>query len=213
MPFYSNQIPGLIKPKSPEDEESTFSDPREATISEFLSRIAKNESANKYFVDHPEMQHGLHQGMKAVGKYGLMPYTVAELMERRGIQNMPENDTLPLPMIDHPKLGTEEYRGNAMQMADQLRQSPEGQEVLGRQMARDLLQKTGGDQDRAAYMWTMGHNLSNQQVTPAKMDTSDYVQKFRKSEAQDSDGVPQLEEESSKKVNPNSKKWKKIWSK
>jgi len=198
---------GILQSDRNKSEDSTFTDPRQASVDEFLARIAKNESANKYFVDHPEMQQGLHKGMKAVGKYGLMPYTVAELMERRASQNLPDNDSLPLPMMDHPKLGTEEYRGNAMQMADQLRQNPEGQEVLAKQMAGDLLQKTGGDQDRAAYMWTMGHNLLNRRVTPEKMDASDYVQKFRASAAQDSEGVPQLEEESRSK---SKKKWKSL---
>lgn len=170
-----------------------------SSVEEFLRKIAKNESSNQYFVDHPEMQHGMHRGMQAVGKYGLMPLTIAELMERRERQGLPEAPELPVGYEESPSPRSPAYRGNAMYMADQLRSNPEGQELLARQMAQDLLQKTGGDQDRAAYMWTMGHNLPVNKVTPQKMDTSDYVQKFRASSAQENPDVPQLEEQSRKK--------------
>lgn len=193
------------------------------TIQEFLDRIAKIESSNNYNAQHPTMQSGMHRNMAAVGRYGMMPLTVAELLERKrqeDEQNSRQQPTeSPTSFVgpeqetptSQPESGEEEltgmyrfmipglnpkskeYNEGANAAAQSLEQEPEAQDYLARRLAKQLLEKTGGDQDRAAYMWTMGHNLPNQRVTPEKMDSSDYVQKFRGLTAEDSD-VPQLEE-------------------
>ncbi len=85
--------------------------------------------------------------------------------------------------------------------AEHLEQQPDTQDYLASLLAKRLLEKTGGDQDRAAYMWTMGHNTPTEAVTPEKLDQSDYVRKFRTLAARDSD-VPQLEEAPAEPMKP-----------
>lgn len=195
------------------------------SVKEFLDRIAKIESSDDYMAQHRTMKTGIHKGMTAVGRYGLMPFTIAEMVQKKvkADAHRPEQPVIeveetfvgPTPEPDAPafepgeaevsQLGrfldprfgakTPEYRQGAMQMGRAMSDSPEGQDYIARQMAMELLQKTGGDQDRAAYMWTMGHNMPIDRASAAKLDSSDYVQKFRKLAAKDSD-VPQLEEES-----------------
>lgn len=203
------------------------------SISEFLNRIAKIESSDNYAAKHRTMQGGLHRGMSAVGRYGLMPLTIAELLQRKrndddqAVRDMPdepeagfvgpvtepsvvqmepgEEDVAGLNRFMDPdaRPGSSSYREGAQIAASNLAEMPEAQDYLARQMAKRLLDKTGGDQDRAAYMWTMGHNQRPQGITPEKLDTSDYVRKFRSLASKDSD-VPQLEEMS---VRPKKKQF------
>lgn len=192
--------PDITPPTSPQ-EESEFKDL--SSVDEFLRGIAKNESSNQFNVTHQPVLTSFHKGDQAVGKYGIMPLTVADLMAKREVGQAPEEEQLPVGMDQisslNPKSGR--YHDNARYMADQLRRSPEGQEILARQYATLLLQKYGGDQDRAAYAWTMGPNRN---ITPQMMDNpdsagGDYVRKFRKSSAKENPDVPQLEEQSRKK--------------
>jgi len=181
--------------------------PDSKTIEEFLNRIAQIESANKADVAHPIMQHGMHKGMQAIGKYGLMPLTIAELISKRqkemgdpqDEQVLQQQLTLPLPIPESVDPRGSEYRDKAQIMGTQLSSSPEGQEVLAKYLASHLLERTGGDQDRAAYMWNMGHNQDPSRITPQKLDYKDYVQKFRKLAAKDDPDAIQLQEQSKRK--------------
>lgn len=182
------------------------------SVSDFLKKIAMIESSDDYQAKHRQMQGGMHRGMQAVGKYGLMPYTVDDIRSRMApeVPNLSEHEQIhvPIPLTAAPQPGTLLHRLSAMYQADQLREDPHAQELLANYLAHNLLQGTGGDQERAAYMWTMGYNPKTRmgaedwehsiarraaQVSPEKLDQSDYVQKFRALAQKDQ--VPQLQEE------------------
>ena len=203
----------------------------QSSVAEFLKRIAQIESSNKYDAQHPVIRAGMHRGMQAVGKYGLMPYTIAEILGRKvsddeqAVRSMPSeppagfvgpSEEPPTSEYDPGEEGvagllrfvdprgnphSRDYREGAIMAASNLQEMPETQDYLASLLARRLLEKTGGDQDRAAYMWTMGHNTPIAAVTPEKLDQSDYVRKFRTLAARDSD-VPQLEEAPAPLVQP-----------
>jgi hypothetical protein len=181
------------------------------SVNDFLRRIGAIESGNRYQVVHPVMEGGIHSGTQAVGRYGIMPATVAELMRRKKAEDQASiyhsdedkdvdlDTNLPLDMVSNSIPGSKEYKDNANMMADQLRENPQGQEALARYMAKRLLEQSGGDQDRAAYQWNTGHNLHPSQITPKMLDDSQYVRKFRILNKKDNPDVPQLEEESEEK--------------
>jgi hypothetical protein len=144
----------------------------------------------------------------------MMPVTIADLMEQREAGQAPEHYSLPVSMSTNNDPRSEEYHDNAKYMADQLRASPEGQEILAHQLATKLLQKYGGDQERAAYAWTMGPNrkISSEDLNNPSSAGGDYVAKFRKNIQKENPDVPQLQEESRSKVK-KSKKWKSLGDK
>lgn len=178
--------------------------PKDST-QEFLDRIAQIESSNNYDAVHPTMNTGMHKDMHAVGRYGLMPLTIAELLQRKQAEiptpEAPgEHEVGGLYRFINPTASSksQEYRDNASIAADQLSYEPEAQDNIARGLAKKLLEKTGGDQDKAAYLWTNGHNSPVEKLTPEKLNSSDYVKKFRNLVSQDSE-VPQLEEDSIRK--------------
>ena len=52
-------------------------------VKSFLKNISQIESRGGEDMNHPEIKSGIHKGTKAIGRYGLMPNTVGEVLNRK----------------------------------------------------------------------------------------------------------------------------------
>ena len=61
-----------------------------------------------------------------------------------------------------------------------IEKNPDIEEKLARSLASHVLQRQDGDEEKAAYSWLYGHNLSPRKIE--KMDYQDepYVKKYKK---------------------------------
>lgn len=129
----------------------------------FLERIAQIESAKGKYTNHPVMQHGIHKGMHAIGQYGLMPLTAQELAK-----SSQDPEVASLAGVDPQGIEAE------------IKKHPGLEEKLAQQLAQKVLAKQKGDELRAAYAWNQGHNLSPENITDVKLQSSPYAQKYQK---------------------------------
>lgn len=136
-------------------------------VQDLLNRIKMIESSGGINTNHPEVNSGVQQGQSAYGSYGLMPNTIQELINRARQQGPLDEDYQHLRNQDPDFVKTV------------LKARPDLEDRLAQQLGQRLLDRTGGDEDKAAYGWNMGHNIPVDQITPEKLDNSDYVQKFR----------------------------------
>lgn len=143
--------------------------PTPPNIQEFLNKIEQIESSGGKDTDHPVVvKDNLQQGTRAIGRYGLMPNTVKELVNRRRIRG-----TVSPEMLDASRMDPDSMKGY-------IEANPELEDTLAHDLANHVIQKQQGDPDKAAFSWLQGHNLSPDQITPEQLDNSDYVNKFRR---------------------------------
>ncbi len=135
-------------------------------VDSFLKNIEQIESSGGQNTDHPVMESGIHAGQSAIGRYGLMPNTIKEIInrERMAGNNQPIYDLLE-------ELDPDELKNF-------IEQSPELENQLAKTLATRVLGKTGGDEEKAAFAWNMGHNLTPEQIEERDYQSSPYVQKF-----------------------------------
>lgn len=138
---------------------------REKRVKSFLGHISQIESRGGEDTSHPEMKYGIHKGTSAIGRYGLMPNTVSEVLNRMRI-----NGALT------PEL--EGLRGLAPEdMRKALETNPALEDQIAESLAGRVLDRQGDD-EKAAYSWNQGHNLTPEAVEQRGYKDSDYVQKF-----------------------------------
>jgi len=135
---------------------------------EFLKRISQLESSGGQNTDHPVVQSGIQEGEQAIGQYALMPNTVRELINRRRLQG---NEISPELQNIHKMPSPD--------MKKYIEENPNIEDDLANQLATKVIQGQVGDEDRAAYSWKMGHNLTPDRITDEKLNTNPYVQKYR----------------------------------
>ena len=133
-------------------------------IKEFLDRIAKLESNSGQNINHKMMTRGIQAGTTAIGKYGLMPNTVKEIISNK---------------IKYGQ-ATPELKAIANLTPDQIKMvlehKPELQDQLAESYAKTVMLKKLGDPDQMAYSWFNG---PNSHPTAQQLNNSDYVRKFR----------------------------------
>ncbi len=128
-------------------------------LQQFLEAIKQIESSGGKDIDHPVMESGIHSGASAYGQYGLMPNTVREMAKRQGLKN--------LVGLDDPSLKAV------------LSEDPNVEQKIAEALAQRVLNRAG-DEEKAAYMWYMGHNLNPENITPEMLEKHQYIQKFKK---------------------------------
>lgn len=129
----------------------------------FLDIIGQIESSGGKNIDHPVIQNGIQKGDAALGRYGLMPNTVRELMVRRQVAGQ----QAPMPVDE-----------DSTDMRSMINQNPQLEQDLANQLAQKVLTRQPND-EMAAYSWNQGHNLSPDQVESRDYQNSPYVQKFQ----------------------------------
>lgn len=135
-------------------------------IKKFLNNISQIESSGGKNQNHPEIKSGIHQGDKAIGRYGLMPNTVSEVLNR-----MKSAGTLTPEMEELQKLDSKKLK-------EKMESNPELQDKVAESLADRVLTRQG-DEEKAAYSWHKGHNLNPEKVKE-DYENSDYVKKYKK---------------------------------
>lgn len=134
----------------------------------FLELIRQIESSGGKNVDHRTMASGLHKGQAAMGEYGIMPKTAQEFITRRKMRGQFGPDEALMSQMSPSEL------------KDFLANQDRVEQGLAGDIADRVLKRSGGDEEKAAYMWNMGHNKKASSIDEDKLAESDYVRKFRK---------------------------------
>lgn len=134
---------------------------------EFLDKIRMIESSGGIDTDHETMQSGIHKGSSAYGQYGLMPNTIREFAKRVRMAKENNPDAISLEKSEDELI------------KQKLQENPELEQYFAQKVAEHVLKRQAGDEERAAYSWNQGHNLPSERITPEKLETSEYVKKFR----------------------------------
>lgn len=137
-------------------------------IENFLKVIAMIESSGGKNFDHATIKSGIHKGHQAAGTYGLMPNTTYEVLNR-----LRQRGQMPEELI---KLRTMEPKA----VKAYIEQNPEIEEYLAKELAQHVLNKQQGDEEKAAYSWYQGHNLSPDKIEQKPYGEHDYVKKYQK---------------------------------
>lgn len=132
----------------------------------FLDTIRQIESSGGKNTDHPAMNAGIQAGTQAFGQYGLMPNTVKEIAKRKLMQGEVNPNIQTLNRLP------------ASQVNDYLSTNPDVEQQLADTLADRVLQRQGGDEEKAAFSWNMGHNLTPDQIQQRDYLNSPYVKKF-----------------------------------
>jgi hypothetical protein len=143
---------------------------RDKNIDNFLNTISMNESSGGKNLNHKQIKEGLHAGDAAVGQYGLMPNTIKEMARRMGS----DSPVAQYANMDNKKL------------AQSIKSNPGHEKEIAKFMANHLHDKFGGDENKMAYSWFQGHNLTDDHFNTSHKDymNHDYVQKYNKHKSQ-----------------------------
>ncbi len=161
-------------------------------VKAFLDKIAALESSSGKDTQHRTMESGIHEGDTAIGTYGLMPNTIDEVL-RRNKNAFPEMKALL-------KMSGEEKK-------DYLESNPEMEYKLAEKLAEHVLSKQGGDEEKAAYSWLYGHNLSPKKIEARNYANDPYVKKLKN--LRETAG---MDEENKPLIDPNSPEGDKLKS-
>lgn len=142
-------------------------------VDSFLNNISQIESGGGKYMNHKEVTTGLQKGQTAIGRYGLLPNTVDEIANG-------SSDPKIKSLLD--------MSGKEKKTA--LESNPDLERKVASTLAQKVLSNQGGDQEKAAYTWLNGHNLTPQQVEDRDYQNSDYVQKFKKLEGPMASNTP-----------------------
>jgi hypothetical protein len=143
-------------------------------VDNFLDSIGQVESGGGENFNHKPITSGMHKGHRAIGTYGLMPNTVDEVIQRsKGSTNYDPNMDKVLEM-------------DPVEKKQFLETNPDVEKKIARTLASYVLKRQGGDEEKAAYAWNQGHNLSPDKIASMGYRDSDYVKKFN--DANDTDG-------------------------
>jgi len=134
----------------------------------FLELIRQIESSGGKNVDHRTMASGLHKGQAAMGEYGIMPKTAEEFVNRRKMRGQFGPDEAIMAQL------------NPKELKEFLAEQDRVEQNLAGDIAEHVLRRSGGDEDKAAYMWNMGHNKKASSIDDDSLEASNYVDKFRK---------------------------------
>lgn len=140
---------------------------------DFLKKIEQIESSGGTNTQHPMLQHGIQAGTAAIGRYGLMPNTVREIVNRRR-----QDGTMTQDLQDLDQIPPERIKAH-------IEANPGLEDDLARTLATHVLRRQLGDEDKAAYSWHQGHNLDPSEITHGQLNDpssvgGDYVNKFRR---------------------------------
>ena len=137
-------------------------------VDSFLNTIGQIESSGGENLNHEEIQNGMHKGHRAAGTYGLMPNTISETLNRMRLSGEINPELQSLQGLD------------PAQLKATVESNPDIEQQLAKFVARRALNRQNLDQEKAAYSWFQGHNLSPQEIEERNYKEHDYVKKFNK---------------------------------
>lgn len=138
-----------------------------ADVKSFLDKIAELESSSGKDTQHKTVESGIQAGDTAIGRYGLMPKTIDEMVNRAT-----KSKTITPEMKSLIGMSGEEKK-------EYLETHPEVEYKVAEQLATQVLGKQGGDEEKAAYSWLYGHNLSPEKIEARNYEDDPYVKKLK----------------------------------
>jgi hypothetical protein len=132
----------------------------------FLWTIEQIESSGGKNIKHKPVIHGMSRGERAIGRWGLMPKTVREIVTRMSREGKATPAEHAIQQMDDSS------------MTEHLNHNPELELRLARRLAQHVLTRQRGDMTRAAYAWDEGHNLFPQDIPSEKLFNHRYVNMF-----------------------------------
>lgn len=149
------------------DDQIRYGGPEEKEkIMRFLNILSMIESSGGKNFNHPTIESGIHKGHQAAGTYGLMPNTVKEVVNRM------QSEGMNLPSLNKV------VGGDPQQIKAAIEENPEDEQRLAEYLAKHVLTKQQGDEEKAAYSWFKGHNLSPERIEQEGYKDHDYVKKY-----------------------------------
>lgn len=146
------------------EDEIKMSD-KNPKIKSFLNNISQIESSGGKNYNHDLIQKGIHTGHKAIGRYGLMPNTVNETLNR-----MRMSGTITPELAELNKLDPQTMKAT-------LESNPGLEDQIAEALANRVLERQQ-DEEKAAFSWHQGHNLTPEQIDAKKYQEHDYVKKY-----------------------------------
>jgi hypothetical protein len=137
------------------------------SIDNFLRTIMHLESSGGRNLAHQEFR----PGEAAIGRWGMKNGTIQEMLSRHKKH---------LPGHLKPLIGRERQY-----VADFFHKKPQAELDIARYLAHHVLNRQKGNHEKAAYAWRRGHNLYPHNITPAALNQSGYVNKFRQFHVKD----------------------------
>lgn len=135
----------------------------------FLKDTAMIESSDGDNVDHMPINYGIQKGTAAVGRYGLMPNSIQELI-KRAEQNGEANEQL-LQLKDKPQ----------EEIVKTFNDNPQLEDEMALRMRRHIMSRPGVQNDEQAnYMWQHGHNLNSDKLEERNYEQDPRTIKFKK---------------------------------
>jgi len=149
------------------DDQARYGGPKEKEkITNFLNTLAMIESSGGKNFNHPTIESGIHEGHQAVGTYGLMPNTVNEVVNRM------QSEGKGFPNL------TKLVGREPQQIKAAIEQNPQDEQRLAEYLAKHVLAKQQGDEEKAAYSWFQGHNMTPERIEQQGYKDHDYVKKY-----------------------------------
>lgn len=137
-----------------------------ADVHGFMDKIAQVESSGGKNFNHAQVTRGPQKGHTAIGTYGLMPNTVDEVVKSSGDESL------------HSLLGMSPSEKKTF-----LESNPEVEKKVATHLATKVLSNQGGDEEKAAYAWNHGHNLSSDTIKARGYENDAYTKSFQKARA------------------------------
>lgn len=134
-------------------------------IQSFLNNISQVESSGGTNFNHPIVNSGIHAGQSAIGRYGLMPNTVNEVLNRMRMNGTLTPELHQLQQLDPVTLKTT------------LEKNPNLEDQIAGTLANKVLTRQPDD-ETAAYSWHSGHNLKPEDIEQRNYQNDDYVKKY-----------------------------------
>lgn len=127
-----------------------------------LDAIAINETGGGINLNHVELTKGIHKGTRAGGNYGLMPWTVVDLIKASPVLKRRYEDLLLM---------------SPNEITEVLNENPKISRDIALVFWKDLRENFKFDPSRAAFAWLHGPYAA-QKASEDKVLGNDYVKKF-----------------------------------
>jgi hypothetical protein len=135
----------------------------------FLWAIQQIESDGGKNLNHQEIKTGPNKGDRAMGRWGLLRPTVLDVLARHKNWQKGKLEPHLQPLMQMSRDQMEKY----------FQSNPDAEMHVARLLAHYVIRRQKGDLNRAAYSWLHGHYINPEDIHQDKLDTSDYVSKFR----------------------------------
>lgn len=139
-----------------------------SAINPDLKAINMVESSGGINTRHAMMHSGPHKGTRAYGRFGLMPMTILETVNKS-----------PALSNKYPQFHGLDYKKDHAKIHKLMSQNPQAEIDIANTHWKKLSNNFGGNKNKMAYAWLNGV-AGTKRMPQTEIDKHDYVQKFNK---------------------------------